>query len=291
MTNLEDPGVLPLLSEQLKKDIDAHCVHTYDDGPRSHLGASQIGRPCLMELWIAFRWLDYKVHDGRQYRLFQRGHFEEPRFVEYLEGVGCEVEVFAPGTEHIEDKGKRQIRISACQGHFGGSVDSVLKLPERYQVPGKVLGEYKTQGTQKFAKLLTQGCQINKEEHFAQQSIYGYKLGLTHSVYLSVNKNDDDLHVELIKLDWILGKELEDKAERIIFATEPPPKISLNPKHYRCGWCDFKGLCWYNKEPLVNCRSCRWAAPIADAKWNCEWHGIIPKEHINDACGKWESVL
>ena len=289
--NLEDLGALSLLSDSLKRDIDAHCVKTYDDGHRGHLGASVIGKACSRALWYGFRWASHATFSGQQYRLFQRGHFEEQRFVEYLEGIGCEVEVFAPNTDHIKNKGKRQIRISACEGHFAGSVDCIIQLPKAYGIEQKVLGEFKTQGCQKFPKLVEEGCQINKGVHFAQQSIYGYKLGLQYSVYMVVNKNTDDLHIELIKLDWDLGKELEEKAERIIYSQEPLPRIAMSSSYYECKYCDYKDVCWFDKSFDKNCRSCVRSKPIADANWECEKFGVIPKEFIKSGCGEWITLV
>ncbi len=43
--------------------------------PRKHLGASQIGHPCLRYLWYQFRWCaeSKTSFDGRMLRLFETG--------------------------------------------------------------------------------------------------------------------------------------------------------------------------------------------------------------------------
>lgn len=294
MIDLEAPGSLNLLADNIRKDIDAFCIQKYDDGHRSHLGASVIGHPCSRNLWYNFRWVSHKTHSGRQYRLFQRGHLEEARVHDYLTGIGCNVQIFAQGTEHIEDKGKRQIRIYGCEGHFAGSVDGIIKLPERYLIQQDVLflGEYKTQGTQKFPKLQKEGVQIAKHQHFCQQSIYGLKLGLQYAIYISVNKNDDDLHIEVIKLDWELGKFLEQKAYDIIFSNEPPNRISASPSYFDCKWCDLSATCWNNKPADKNCRSCKYCHAVKDAQWECKWYDqIVPKEFIKIGCNNWDSII
>jgi len=295
---LSAPGALKALAKQIKDDIDNWCVKTFDEGPRSHLGASQIGHKCDRYLWMQFRWIKHKTHDGRQYRLFQRGHFEEPRFKSYLEGIGCKVTEFDESRLDEVDKGKRQIRISGAMGHFGGSVDAIIELPERYgMLQVMFLGEYKTQGTgRKFTDLILKGCNLEKYQHFCQQSIYGYKLGIKYGIYIVVNKNDDDLYIEIIELDWKLGKDLEEKAERIVFSQVPPTKIGMSAKHYDCSFCDVKEVCWGMTDKIdVNCRSCSYCMPVADAQWSCECYGIIPddKDHTNikNACNNWKSIL
>lgn len=294
LMDLTTPGTLKQLAEQIKSDIDEWCVKTYDDGSRSHLGASQIGHNCKRHLWYLFRWIKHKTHSGRQYRLFQRGHFEEPRFKMYLEGIGCKVTEFDEANLHEQDKGKRQIRINGCKGHFGGSLDAIITLPARYGFENVVfLGEYKTSGTgKKFSNLIQNGCELEKYQHFCQQSIYGYKLGIKYGIYIVVNKNDDDLHIEVIELNWELGVDLESKAEEIIFSEIPPNKISASPSHFECNWCDHKNVCWeLDKKVDINCRSCVCSKPVDNAEWECSKYGIIPKEYIKQACSEWKSIL
>lgn len=69
-----------------------------DKGLRRHLGASVIGRDCMRELWYSHRWAVRARHDGRVLRLFDRGHEEEPRFADWLEIVGAEVQRFDPNS-------------------------------------------------------------------------------------------------------------------------------------------------------------------------------------------------
>jgi len=299
--NLESPGALPALARRIKSDIDDYCVWKYNEGVgRSHLGASLIGHECSYYLCLSFRWAHHTVESGRQYRLFQRGHSEEAKIVDLLTGIGCTVKCF--DDEHLEDthidKGHRQIRISACKGHFGGSIDGMLKLPERFGIPDDVifLAEMKTQGVGKkgknFEELVAKGVKAKKAQHFAQMSIYGYKLGLKYGVYISVCKNDDDIHIEVIKLDWSLGEALERKAGMIIFGETPPSKISMSPAYFTCVYCNMLGVC-HNGEPIDrNCRSCKNCSPIDNAEWYCgHWNNIIPKEFLIQGCDNWISFF
>lgn len=280
------------LAQKIKQDIDRFCVDKWNEGPRSHLGASQIGHSCKRYLWLLFRWCDYKVFDARQYRLFQRGHFEEPRFKMYLEGAGFEIQEFdAQAVLRGEtDKGKMQIRISACKGHFGGSVDGIAQHPD-FNL--KFLAEYKTHGTGlKFNNLVKNGCELEKYVYFCQQCIYGYKLDLNYSIFLTVDKNNDDIYTEVIELNHKLGKELEDKAEEIIFSQTSPEPSSLSKDSYDCRYCNFAAVCYGSKPILKNCRSCKKCLPVDNAEWYCSlYQQIIPKEYIPLGCQEWYSIL
>ncbi len=282
--NLDSPGILTQLAKRIKNDIDAYCIKAYDDGPRSHLGASIIGHPCARHSWFVFRWIYHKKYTARMYRLFQRGKLEEVRFVEYLRGAGFTVwETGEDGNQH---------RIIMAQGHGGGSLDGIAKYPREYDVSEPLLCEFKTNGTGRgFNDLVSQGVQFAKPQHFAQMCIYGFKYQLQYALYMNTNKNDDDIHIEVIKLNWTLAQELEAKAENIIAAQEPPERIAENPAYYECKYCDYVEHCYNSRLPDKNCRSCKHAAPIKDAQWECEGYGVIPKEYIKLACDKWKSII
>ena len=329
--SLDAPGVAKALAKRILEDIDEYCVRTYDGGHRSHLGASLIGRECKRYLWYVFRWCLHEKTTGRQQRLFNRGHREEARFVEWLEGIGFKIWfenyegfayhaesdsycILAPGEEgdgpaerilpdnpgfraHI-NRAKAdglefpQYRISDVMGHFGGSLDGIAILPERYGIEEPVLLEFKTNGTGTgFNKLADDGMPIAKPEHFAQTSTYGKKYNFRYCVYLNINKNDDSLHVEVVKLNHQLGEQMIIKAEQIITSQTPPARLSDNPTFHKCGYCAMKDICHKGAIPEKNCRSCAFARPVENAEWFCEVHnGNIPKEYIPQACGNYKAI-
>jgi hypothetical protein len=289
--NLKTPGILKQITDKIKLDIDAYCL-TYNDGHRSHLGASLIGHDCKRYLWYTFRWVKAETFDARMNRLFRRGHREEAQFIEMLRGASFKVWEYDESKPPKDDGTFPQFRISDCKGHFGGSMDGKLQFPENYGINGTFLCEFKTNGTGKaFNDLCSFGVKSAKEQHFAQQSVYGYKEGLTHSVYMNVNKNDDSLHIEFVELDHTLGKQLIQKAEQIIFSAKPPAKFSLNPTHFTCKFCSKNDICHEGKPAEKNCRSCSFAEPVENAEWKCHnFNAIIPKEYIANGCDNWQDI-
>jgi len=312
---LSSPGVSAALAKRILEDIDEYCVRTYDGGHRWHLGASLIGRECKRYLWYVFRWCLHEKTTGRQQRLFNRGHREEERFIEWLEGIGFKIwfenyEGFAyhaesdsyliakPGQEidplcefitpenpnfraHIA-RAKAdglefpQYKISDVNGHFGGSLDGICKFPERYGIEEPALLEFKTNGTGAgFNKLGESGMPVAKPEHFAQTSTYGKKYEFRYVVYLNINKNDDSLHIEVTKLDHKLGEQMISKAEQIILSQEAPPRLSDNPTFHKCGYCAMKDICHKGAIPEKNCRSCKNARPVEGGEWFCDVHNGV----------------
>lgn len=340
-TDLKMPGISKQLAKRIKDDIDDWCIDTFDDGFRWHLGGSVIGQECSRAAWYSYRWAgkmkfagktpeEVRSNHGRMQRLFQRGHLEEFRFVEYLRGTGWTVYDYAQrlvchdetgeyrclewGDEipmyfsdvsasraHIEQAteegdGPKQWRVKHFGGHFGGSLDGIALPPPRYGLPEGTafLCEFKTQGTgANFVKLCEKGVQLAKEQHFSQMSIYGsdpdYRI--EYGLYQATNKNDDSLHIEIAKLDWTLGDQLRDKAERIITSRTPPLRLSDNPTFYKCKFCDFFAKCHENAPLDKNCRSCKFAIPVEGGEWKCEKvNNIIPRDFVPQGCSEWRTV-
>lgn len=332
--SLSAPGVTSRIAERILKEIDAYCVQTYDGGHRTHLGASLIGRSCKRYLWYVFRWAKRQPTDGRKQRLFNRGHREEARFVEWLEGIGFHIwfenrdgfyyhaesdsygiatdgEMPDPLCTPILESNPQyayhvarakadglefpQYRISDCNGHFGGSLDGIAMFPPSWGIEEPVLLEFKTSSTgSKFSNLKLNQMPVEKPDHFAQTSTYGFKYQFRYVLYLCINKNDDDLHIEVAKLDNNLGQQMILKAGQIIGSQTPPPKLSESPTFQDCRYCDMKDICHEGASLERNCRSCIHATPIENAQWHCAVHseasGPIPKDVIPLGCESYKAI-
>lgn len=286
-SNLETVYGRDALAELIERDIDRYTTLAYrEPEPRSHLGASIIGHDCERYIWFHFRWMKRENFESRLLRLFNRGHREEEVIFEYLRGIGMQIE-----SCDVDDK---QIRIgSDAGGHFGGSLDAKGILPERYHslLNESFLIEIKTANLKKFMLLKGSGVKKAKKQHYSQSCVYGYKKKLRFLLYICVCKNNDELNVEFIDLDWDLGKAEIEKAEMIIGSYYPPKRMSNDPSYYECGYCPMQGICHLKKDVDVNCRSCRFAQPVADAQWFCHAHKqIIPADFLIKGCQQWESL-
>lgn len=231
---------------------------------RSHLGASQIGRQCARSVWYSFRWATNKQFSGQMLRLFNRGHLEEPRMVALLQMINVTVYQFdARGKQFRIDKGHK--------GHGGGGMDGVLygvpEMPTTY-----MLGEFKTHGDASYKKLLEEGLHKAKWEHFIQCQMYMGDQKLTHALYMAVNKNNDELHAEIIQFDPMQHQRYRQRTIQIIDATDAPPKIGKDEAAYACKFCDHAEVCHLGKSPVRTCRTCKHVRVDPDSKWTCTLH-------------------
>jgi hypothetical protein len=240
--------------------------------PRKHLGASLIGRPCARYLWLLFRWAFKEVLEGRQIRLFNRGHLEEARFIALLRQAGFR-------TQHLTDTGK-QMRIEGAWGHYGGSLDGVIfDCPD---TEGVGLLEFKTSNDKGFIKLKKDGMRNAKADHYVQTNQYMAKMNLQWVLYMSINKNDDELHAEIETLNPDNASHYEKRAEQIVSASTPPPRIAATPACNDCKWCSMIDVCWNRQPVATTCRTCSHAVLAAGGQWVCgpRQHTLTPEQQF-----------
>ena len=226
---------------------------------REHLGASLIGHKCDRYLWLTFRWAASPQCGGRVLRLFDTGKREEARVYEELRAIGVEL--------HIDEGGK-QIVFRDETGHFGGSLDGVgLGFPEAPKTWAVL--EIKTSNAKAFANLKAKGVQGEKPQHWAQMQTYMGMMKLDRAMYISVNKDTDDLHTEWVHFDKTAYADLIHRAHRTIKRSTPADRISEDPSNWQCKLCDMYKLCHQQEPAEANCRTCCHSTPVADGKWQC----------------------
>lgn len=259
------------IAEVTLNAIEQKVEEAHKEKFRTHLGASILGRPCPRAIWYSFRWAKPATFEGRMLRLFDRGNLEEERFISYLKLIGCKV-------WDTDEKGK-QYKIYFCKGHGGGSLDGVAigicELPKGTPC----LTEFKTHNEKSFNLLQKKGLLESKFEHYVQMQLYmdGYKL--EYGLYMSVNKNTDELYLEIIKRNKTVANTYQERAEKIIFTDEPMPRISKTPGWWQCTFCDYKDICFNGVNAMVNCRTCMHSKPIEKADWYCKRYSCRTVDH------------
>lgn len=245
---------------------------------RSHLGVSLIGRECARDLWYGFRWAKKPSFIGRILRLFNRGHLEEARFLAMLQMVGCEV------WYETEDGG--QFRLSDFGGHFGSSLDGVVRGVPDLPEGATAYAEFKTASDKVFKKVKKDGMREAKPEHFTQMQICMRKFDLPYGLYMVVNKNDDTLYAEVIELNADHADSFIERGRSIIFTNEAPIRINNSPTWFTCKMCDKRDICHGTAKPDINCRTCAHSSPLLDGTWFCAKGNanILAKEETYRGC-------
>lgn len=248
----------------------AAIIRWYESKPqehRPHMGASLIGHNCDRYIWLTWRWALKPEFKGRILRLFETGKREEARLIEELRGIGATVWDVDP------DSGD-QWRVSACNGHFGGSLDGVAKgLPEAPKSPAVL--EFKTHGEKSFNELLKKKVQGAKPQHYDQMTVYMGLMEIERALYMAVNKNTDDVYCEWVHFDKDRYAQLIARAQRLIESTTPPFRMSTDPEFFECKWCSMWRHCHGGMAAEPNCRTCTHSSPVEAGEWRCEKHNKV----------------
>src|ERR1051326_192151 len=281
------------IADYLQADIDAYSLQMYwENEPRHHLGASVIGHYCIRFVWMHFRWVLEEIPKPRMTRLWYRGHREEPVIIQQLRGIGCNV-------IEIEDGEQLHIQRDEADGHFGGSLDALIQMPARYGLPPIwFLLEMKALGDKYYKDFANLGVLKAKMQYYSQMCVYAHKITqlgkygtIDYALFYPVNKNNDEISPEIVRLDRNFGQEEINKAEYLSRQYHPPIKLSTSESHWECKICPMHKICHLNQPYAVNCRSCRFAEPVADGQWRCHnYNQIIPKDFLIKGCPAWESL-
>jgi len=263
--------------------VDRNKASKQGKGFREHLGASIIGRECSRQIWYMFRWAMRSRFSARMLRLFERGQREEEYISNDLRKAGIHVVDVDP------DTGK-QFRIEDHEGHFGGSLDS--KIYDCPDCPGIwILGEYKTHNERSFNDLRKNGIHKSKPEHVVQAQIYMAYEDLQACLYVAVNKNDDDREFVLLECDKAIAERYSDRAHRIIFAPQPPVRISDSSAWYLCRMCSYADVCHHGATKELNCRTCIHSRPAQKGWWFCDLHKqYLTKEAQLQGCQSHQEI-
>jgi hypothetical protein len=252
-----------------------------------------MGHECGRAIWYGFRWATRPKFDGRMLRLFNRGHLEEGRIIAALLMLG--VQVFQ------QDENGKQFRISGAAGHYGGSGDGIgVGVPDL--APGQaVVLEFKTHNDKSFAKVKEEGVRSAKWEHYVQMQQYMRKMKIPVALYVAVNKNNDEMYMELVELDSALADQMIDRAERIVWMHTVPERMKgANAGWFTCKFCDHRPLCHLGAAPDRNCRTCRysWPTEAGEGQWVCGCaavtgplasHVVLPKQIQLTGCQFYEA--
>lgn len=270
--------------------MDEAIERAQDTSRRPYLGASQIGDPCSRKLWYSFRWAAPVRFNAATLKRFEDGHRGEALMVERLSMVpGLMISTLAPDG--------RQWGISDHEGHFRGHCDGfvkgLLQAPRSAHVfEHKVCNETKQK---KLAKLKAEKGEKEALSHwdpvyYAQAQIYMHYFKLDRHYLTCSSPGERETVSVRTDYEWKFADPLVQKAKDIITSDAPPTRLSDDPTHWLCKFCDYHSVCHDITPEAVNCRTCRHSFPDKDAAWSCTKHGALPIDKQRVGCPDHEVI-
>lgn len=252
--------------------IDDHALNT-----RLELGA--MGHECDRKLWYDFRHVVGEERTAKRDRQNQHTHIMRELVRDMLNESG--IRVGARGD------------FESINGHFHGDSQYMMMLPLRDGDEPEMMPVFiHVSGTgAKFNEITGGGVERARPDHYAKMCVVLRQLDLIHAVYIAVNKNDESVYVEAVPVDVEVAQKVHHRAESIIYATIPPPRINDSPAWYVCKSCAANNVCHpedmnlNHPDVLRNCRSCKNSYPVPNGQWHCGYYdSIIPADFIDKGC-------
>lgn len=268
--------------------IDSAIEQSQSKDVRPYLGMSSIGKPCDRALWLGFRWAKEPCFNAQTIKRFEDGHYGEElqaKRLQMVEGITLTV---------LDESTGQQYGFSSIGDHFKGHMDGaiigLLQAPKTWHV-----WEHKQVDQKKFDKLNKLKMEVGEknalekwdEIYYAQAICYmGFTGMKRHYLTCSTPGGRDTTSVRTNE-NPAAFERLMHKAQRIVTAAEPPPRISDDPAWFQCRFCEFKDLCHGTAAPITTCRTCCHATPELDgnARWTCARHQTdLEKEAQHEGC-------
>lgn len=216
---------------------------------RPYLGLSGIGNPCHRSLQYYHYWAYTDHLSSRISRLFGVGHSAEADMVASLAEVGITV---------TDD----QKSIEGMAGHWKGHIDGIGN--------GEFLVEFKTHNDKSFKDLKKKKVAASKPMHYHQMQAYMGYLELPTALYMAYNKNDSEYYIEWIDFNPDVFDGQKRKQLEIIASDALLPRIGNNTRSwFECKFCNASAVCFGDKEPAKNCRTCNSVDVLEDGLWSC----------------------
>ena len=254
------------MSTDIQNLIDLHH-ESVREGPRGHMGCSQLGHACDRWLWLSFRFAVIEKFPGRILRLFRRGQLEERTVVSDLQAIGIK----------ITNTGANQSRVDfGC--HIGGSVDGIIESGVPGNTKARHILEIKTASAKSFKDMTAKGLEKSKPVYWVQVHLYMIGKDVDHALFVMVNKDTDEVYSEIVKRDDAVALKFLERGKRIVKSDRAPAGISVDPSWYECKFCAAHDLCHGSKlTKEVNCRTCAHSTTMDDGTWHCaHWDMTIP---------------
>jgi CRISPR/Cas system-associated exonuclease Cas4 (RecB family) len=195
--------------------------------PRTYLGGSVIGKECDRQLWYEYH-SPIPNQDPRIQRIFHMGHLLESYVISLLKHSGYEV--------FHEDAASQ---FGFRDGKIAGNIDGVII------VDGKpLLLEIKSASDKRFNEMVKTGVEQSDPIYYTQMQVYMKYMELDEALFVAINKNNCELHMERIKFDKMHAEYKVNRGKEIVEMENEPERKYKTKAHFKCKMCSYKEKCW-----------------------------------------------
>ena len=253
----------------------------YVSEQRGYIGASSIGAACERRIWNQFHWVNAEKMTAKSLKAIADGHHSEELMASRLrlvDGISLQT--------HQESGEQFGFEDGHIRGHLDGIIFGLEHSPEQH------VWEHKCVNVEKFEKLIKLK---NKDEsrallewdeiYFAQAQLYMHYFNIDWHYLTVCTPGSRDETACFTPFNQDAANHYIERANRIVSADKPPPRISENAAWFQCKMCPFPENCHEGKTPTTNCRTCVHSTSTKDGKWICELHNqTLSREVQKSGC-------
>ena len=210
----------------IKEKIDSALLEKRE-GPRTYLGASSLGTECDRQLWLSF-FHPKPVDNPQTLRKFKVGHYLEPMMVDLLKKAGFNV--------HEVDENGEQFGFE--DGQIAGHCDGFIEIDGEW-----LLLEFKTANKFNFNTFKKEGFEDNNK-YRVQVQIYMHKFGLKRCLAFVMNKDDQEIYLEIIDYDKKVAEYYLKRGHEILESETTPERKYTTKMNFNCKMCSYYKECW-----------------------------------------------
>jgi hypothetical protein len=214
----------------LSNRIEKHQYGIHDKG-RGYIGASNIGSPCLRQIWYEFKGVNADLIPPKMRRAWEIGNCLESLILDWIEQTGLTID---REWEQLQSK-----NVPLFKGHL----DSVWVSRGQTMKNAIAIIEIKTAKDSNFNLFVKNGLKKWSPQYYAQIQSYMGMSGIYTTYIFVLNKDNSNISDEKVHFDEAFYESLEEKARLIESAAVPPPKINGSPSWYLCKMCKFNKVC------------------------------------------------
>jgi len=247
-----DPADLadPTIATELLEAFATEGERDQENWDSLGVSAGQVGEECVRKLWYGFRWLvPAEIFKAKTMRIFETGNIWEDRIIAMFRATCREV-------WDVDSNGE-QFKARLSNGFVRGKCDIVVR-----GVPGMpddevFIVEVKSMNQSGFNSTKKHGIRKAKPTYFGQIQVYLRHFNMKRGLLACVNKNTDEMHVEVVdRDDGYMNVKLAN-VQQVITSKSPPPRVSDKADGFMCRFCNFKEFCHESKRPARRtCRNC-----------------------------------
>lgn len=242
---------------QVLASIEAGYESEERQEARRYIGASMAGTDCLAQMALSLRGFPDVAPDPQLKRVFSAGHHIEDWVVRDLKKkTGLRV------WERDDISGK-QHRREWLNGHVVCNADGIVV----FQDDAKAILEIKSMNDANFTNFVKNGVKASHRKYYRQMTMMMAMFNIEHSLFVSYNKNNSQLHAELVPFDQEEWDMMYVKIQAVLDGQAE--RVASAPEDWRCKSCFKRGSCWSPTELPPACHLCRHSSASKSGGWMC----------------------